>query len=35
VATELIVCIPGNWSDRSDFVGKIANDAGGGRFMCT
>jgi hypothetical protein len=31
VATELIACIPGKWSDRSEFLGKIA-DAGGGQF---
>jgi hypothetical protein len=34
VTRELILCIPGNWSDQSDFLGKIASDSGGDRFMC-
>lgn len=34
MARELILCIPGNWSDESEFLGKIVGDSGGGRFLC-
>jgi hypothetical protein len=32
VTRELILCIPGTWSDPNDFVAKIVADSGGGRF---